>query len=609
MSAQRKAKSHVSHVDGYAPEHESALLAQRIEEICLDAVASVSPAKVEETARQWLSKRSLDPDAPSSALLVMEAFALAGYLALFTPSLLGASPMERYIRQGRADADGTRRAALDALAQATFYLLRLESRTAEQTFLAKDLACGGSLVLFDNDIPDGAEEAYVATWLAPLPGGRFVVVGPLTPLDAGALAEGLSFVRPGKGMSNPRRCAAAIYRYVMRHGGLHIEGLNLFAEDLLEDTPAVAHEAEIDDLDRLSYALAEAKTGKEPSAENILEARRLASLPHLFQTMARSVISRRHGHAALAEAFSRIGFIMMETLDRRAAAGSGGEEQSLEFITAEIDRAVAEQRLPPETRALFEALRLRLLGTRRASDKRPADKGAAEVELARVLQRIQALRAKTVEQGCTEQEALASAKKVAELLDRYGLSLGEVEMRDQTCGGVGVDTGRRRRTPLDDCVPAIGLFCDCKVWIETTASGAIRYVFFGLPADVEAAHYLYDLIVVTFATETSRFKNEDITVASTARRVSTRSFQLGLAHGIRDKLRSMKSERDIANRLSTGRDLVPIKVSVIEDELEKLGLSFHTKAQSRKRMVAPDAYHAGREAGQKFEPRRGVEAA
>jgi hypothetical protein len=65
MSAQRKAKSHVSHVGGYAPEHESALLAQRIEEICLDAVASVSPAKVEETAQQWLSKRSLDPDAPS----------------------------------------------------------------------------------------------------------------------------------------------------------------------------------------------------------------------------------------------------------------------------------------------------------------------------------------------------------------------------------------------------------------------------------------------------------------------------------------------------------------------------------------------------------------
>ena len=313
MSAQRKTKSHVSHGDGYARERESALLAQRIEEICLDAIASVSLAKIEETAQQWLSKRNLDPNAPSSTLLVMEAFALAGYLALFTPPLLGAPPIERYIRQRRATADSGERLALDALTHASFYLLRLESRAAQQSFLAKDLANGEHLSLFDEDIPDGARGAHVATWLAPLSDGGFVALGPYTPLDAGALAEGLSFVRPGKGMSNPRRCAAAVYRYVMRHGGLRIEGLNLFAEDIAEDCATVAEEAEIDDLDCLSYAFAAAKKGEEVSAENILEARRLASLPHLFQTMARSVISRRHGRVDLAEAFSRIGFIMMET--------------------------------------------------------------------------------------------------------------------------------------------------------------------------------------------------------------------------------------------------------------------------------------------------------
>ena len=601
MSARRKATSRASRSNGYARESESALLARRIEEICLEAVGSVSPAKVEGTAQQWLSKRNLDPNAPSSALLVMEAFALAGYLALFTPPLLGVAPIERFIRQRRAD--GVERAALDALAQTSFYLLQLEARAAPRTFLAKDLANGERLSLFDEDIPDSARDARIATWLAPLPDGGFVALGPLTPLDAGALAEGLSFVRPGKGMNNPRRCAAAVYRHVMRHGGLRIEGLNLFSEDLLEDL--AEEEEEHDDLDRLAYALAAAKKGEEPSAENIRETRGLASPPYLIQALARSASSRRYGRADLADAFLRIGFIMMETLDRRAAAGSGGAEQSIEFIAAAIDRAVVEQQLPKETRTLFEELRRRLMASWRAG----AEKNAGDAELARVLQRIQALRGKTVEQGCTEQEALASARKIAELLDRYGLSLGEVEMRDQACEGVGVDTGRRRRAPLDECVPAIALFCDCKVWIETTASGAIRYVFFGLPADVEAAHYLYDLIVATFATETARFKNEDSTIASSTRRISTRSFQIGLAHGIRDKLRSMKAERDAANRLSTGRDLVPIKASVIEDELEKLGLSFHAKGQARKRRIAPDAYHAGREAGQKFEPRRGVEAA
>jgi len=35
--------------------------------------------------------------------------------------------------------------------------------------------------------------------------------------------------------------------------------------------------------------------------------------------------------------------------------------------------------------------------------------------------------------------------KVAELLDRHGLSLSEIELRRQACEGVGIDTARRRR--------------------------------------------------------------------------------------------------------------------------------------------------------------------
>ena len=43
--------------------------------------------------------------------------------------------------------------------------------------------------------------------------------------------------------------------------------------------------------------------------------------------------------------------------------------------------------------------------------------------------RIQTLRAKTIDNGCTEGEALAAAAKVSELLDRYELSLTDVEIR------------------------------------------------------------------------------------------------------------------------------------------------------------------------------------
>ena len=49
--------------------------------------------------------------------------------------------------------------------------------------------------------------------------------------------------------------------------------------------------------------------------------------------------------------------------------------------------------------------------------------------LDRLKTRIQGLRSKTTDNGCTEAEALLAAAKVAELLDRYDLSLTDIEIR------------------------------------------------------------------------------------------------------------------------------------------------------------------------------------
>jgi hypothetical protein len=51
----------------------------------------------------------------------------------------------------------------------------------------------------------------------------------------------------------------------------------------------------------------------------------------------------------------------------------------------------------------------------------------------------------------------------------------------------------------------IAAFFDCRVWAETSEDATLRYIFFGLPADVQASVYLHDLIVLAFATETVAF--------------------------------------------------------------------------------------------------------
>ena len=217
--------------------------------------------------------------------------------------------------------------------------------------------------------------------------------------------------------------------------------------------------------------------------------------------------------------------------------------------------------------------------------------------LDRLKTRIQGLRAKTTANGCTEGEALSAAAKVAELLDRYDLSLTDVEIREAPCERRDFETRRKKRIPLDDCIGAIALFCDCRVWREKNPAGEARYVFFGLRTDVEVAHYLTELIDAAVRAELGRFKTgaDYQRFRHQERHVANASFTLGMVASIAQKLMAMKAERDRANA-GAGRDLVVLKTAVVDAELDKLDLKLRTVRRPARR-VAPTAYEAGGAAG------------
>ena len=157
----------------------------------------------------------------------------------------------------------------------------------------------------------------------------------------------------------------------------------------------------------------------------------------------------------------------------------------------------------------------------------------------RLRTRIQGLRSKTMDNGCTEAEALLAAAKVAELLDRYDFSLTDVEIRNRQCEQRHYETRHKKRIPLDDCIGDIARFCDCQVWREKSPSGNARYVFFGLRSDIEVAHYLTELIDNTVRSELGRYKNSASyrRFRHQDRHVANASFTLGMVASIADKLR------------------------------------------------------------------------
>ena len=133
--------------------------------------------------------------------------------------------------------------------------------------------------------------------------------------------------------------------------------------------------------------------------------------------------------------------------------------------------------------------------------------------------------------------------------------------------------------------------------LRSKTTGEARYVFFGLRSDVEVAHYLTELIDNAVRSQLGRYKMSAAyrRFRHQDRHMANSSFTLGMVASIADKLTAMKRERDAMNN-GTGRDLVVLKASVVDAELEKLDLKLRTVRRAT-RMVSPTAYEAGGLAG------------
>ncbi len=523
--------------------------------------------------RQFLS----DVRGPLREDHLAKAHAFAAEIMLLTPSLLGSTCFDRLFKalRGHPPEDI---AAVALLRRGQPRIARLSAGRFE------DLATGEKRPLLPTPIPGSNVSGIVFGRFAVTLDGFAVPTGMMTTLDDSAYALVQRFVQAGRGLTHPRRCAEALYRYLIR--------VSVPEPEELPFDPAN------NPLDALAadWALLDSDPGPNERAR----ARAFVGPQPLLIAMIDSLIARDGGAKALAAAYRRIAMEIMSVMAVREAYGSA--RFGLDRAAAMVEDAIVHGQCDHQTRDLFNELREQVRHSTRTTAS------VAGSDLDKLMQRIRALREKTVEQGCTEQEALAAAEKVAELLDRYGLSVSELDLRKQSCEGIGVETGRKRRGPIDDCMGTIAAFFDCRVWAETGIDGTIRYIFFGLPGDVQAAVYLHDLIALAFANETATFQRGDFygSLDTGPRRSATNSFHVGLAQGIIRKLDALGRARDAARAGSNGRALVPVKQSILDDEMERLGLSLRQVSAPRRKVISK-AFTAGQKAGEKFDYRPGIE--
>ncbi len=227
-------------------------------------------------------------------------------------------------------------------------------------------------------------------------------------------------------------------------------------------------------------------------------------------------------------------------------------------------------------------------------------------ELSRVKARIKALTDKTVSNGCTEAEAMSAAEMVGRLLERYALTMDEIDVRDSACVQIEVPIGGQRRRPIDGCVTAIARFCDCKVWLATTEIGRC-YVFFGFEADTSLARYLFQVIDHAIRTELAGFRRRQERLRGLALRRASLSFQQGMATRVAERLEELHNARDatVAAQRTTGTALMLVKHGVVEDAFRATAIRLVSSGQ-RTRMPVNGAFRTGLEAGDRVNLNRPV---
>lgn len=202
--------------------------------------------------------------------------------------------------------------------------------------------------------------------------------------------------------------------------------------------------------------------------------------------------------------------------------------------------------------------------------------------------RISALMAKTVANGCTESEALAAAEKVGELMDRYGLTYSDLEIKQERCRQ---HEATDRRHDVDLVASAIARFCSCQFWYE---AGRIQY--FGLPIDVVIAKYMTDLCRSAMDVGFETFLRSSTRPREQTRRALRKPFMVAMANRLSLRIEGLASEREARATTANGMALVVVKKAVVEEQFRALDLKLTPRRASRYR-DNDAAREAGRAAG------------
>lgn len=186
-------------------------------------------------------------------------------------------------------------------------------------------------------------------------------------------------------------------------------------------------------------------------------------------------------------------------------------------------------------------------------------------EREKIAARIRALRAKTVDNGCTEGEAIAAAEKVAEILAQYNMTADEAELRASPFEHHTEEHTDPVGERLWKVADGIAHLTGARYWVSRPGVHPIEIHFFGFAHEVDVAKYLMEICARAMRQEQTRLLCDCSLLVATAQRRRVLPFLDGMADRLRTRIRALKPPTPV------GKGLVLVRTALIDAAMKEGG--------------------------------------
>jgi hypothetical protein len=211
-----------------------------------------------------------------------------------------------------------------------------------------------------------------------------------------------------------------------------------------------------------------------------------------------------------------------------------------------------------------------------------------------LIEKVKALLSKTVDNGCTEQEALAALDEAHALMDAYEVTGADLQLTKE-------ETAILRSEPPDSLDPhnikfnlmgSVADFCSCEAWRTRKPEGKV-VTFCGLPSDARLATWLLDTLAAFVQAELARHLMDTLPPRGERRKVIN-GFVEGCCNRISCRLKAL-CDQSAAAATSNGRELAVVKSAAVTDKMKACGIRIRSSYSSRQ--CDGRSYQAGHSAG------------